>query len=352
MSCEDYRMLVSAKKTAMMAGAFVLACCLLFTSCGILGGSPDEGGGGGLFTDSSPTKELDLDTVASMPAVPIANEPVASGGHVESTEMGAIDYSNASDGYVMAKYTGQPTSDPTDVKFVVLAPGMDSLEDAYRYNIAQDGEYYAFPLSEGNGSYELQLFKRTSGNSYATLMSVTVDAEISDPLKPFLIPNQKIRYEPNSLSVKLANELTKDETGVVKKTESVYNYVIKNIVYDKEKAAGIDSNPAYIPDPDETLRTKKGICYDYAVLTAAMLRSQDIPTKVIFGYAAVSPGSPPVYHSWISVYSDETGWIDKIIEFKVDIWTRMDPTFAAGANDKTMAEFIGDGSNYTDGFFY
>ena len=42
----------------------------------------------------------------------------------------------------------------------------------------------------------------------------------------------------------------------------VYNYVVKNVKYDDEKAQNVQSG--YLPSVDETLKTKKGICFDYA----------------------------------------------------------------------------------------
>jgi transglutaminase-like putative cysteine protease len=123
----------------------------------------------------------------------------------------------------------------------------------------------------------------------------------------------------------------------------VYDYVCAHIKYDKHKAETVKSG--YLPDPDETLATGKGICFDYASLTAAMLRSQGIPVKVIFGH--VSPDN--LYHAWNMFYTEEEGWVT--VEFKVDrkTWSRIDLTFSAnGANQK----FIGDGGNYADVYEY
>ncbi len=78
-----------------------------------------------------------------------------------------------------------------------------------------------------------------------------------------------------------------------------------------------------ILDPDETLDTGKGICFDYAALMSAMLRSQRIPTKLEVGY------SGDVYHAWISCYVDEIGWVDNIIEFDGKNWSMTYPTLAA-----------------------
>ena len=69
-----------------------------------------------------------------------------------------------------------------------------------------------------------------------------------------------------------------------------------------------------LPNVDETLKTGKGICFDYAALMTSMLRSQRIPTKLEVGYAGET------YHAWISTYVDDKGWVDDIIEFDGKDW--------------------------------
>jgi hypothetical protein len=76
-----------------------------------------------------------------------------------------------------------------------------------------------------------------------------------------------------------------------------------------------------------------------------MLRSQGIPTKMIFGY--VSPKD--LYHAWNMFYTEETGWITVKFEVSADEWNRLDLTFSANGAD---AAFIGDGSNYADVYCY
>ena len=55
-------------------------------------------------------------------------------------------------------------------------------------------------------------------------------------------------------------------------------------------------------------------------------------------------------HAWISVYLDGVGWIDNIIYFDGKDWVRMDPTFAASGGG--ASEYVGDGSNYHDLYYY
>ena len=115
------------------------------------------------------------------------------------------------------------------------------------------------------------------------------------------------------------------------------------MVYDNAKAEQLSGKSGYIPNPDETLPTQKGICFDYASLGAAMLRSLGIPCQVITGY--VSPDD--VYHAWNMVYIDGE-WISVEISIKPNSWTRVDLTFAASG----AASTIGDGTSYTDRYTY
>ena len=81
------------------------------------------------------------------------------------------------------------------------------------------------------------------------------------------------------LAIKKAKDLTKNVKNNQEKVKVIYDYVTKNIKYDDKKANTVETG--YIPSIDETLKSQSGICYDYSVLTAAMLRSIDIPTKLV-----------------------------------------------------------------------
>ena len=84
-----------------------------------------------------------------------------------------------------------------------------------------------------------------------------------------------VNYTADSACVAKAAELAQmagDDAGVA---AQVFAYVTQNITYDSAKAASVEDG--YLPDPDATLAAGTGICYDYAALTAAMLRSQGIP---------------------------------------------------------------------------
>ena len=145
--------------------------------------------------------------------------------------------------------------------------------------------------------------------------------------------------------MKKAAALTKKVKNPLKKVEKVYNYVVKNYTYDKQKAKTVKSG--YVPNLDKVLKAKKGICFDYASTMAGMLRSQGVPCKLVIGYAGEA------YHAWISVYVEGEGWVEGVIYFNGTSWERMDPTFASSSKEsKAIMKYIGNGKNYTAKYFY
>ncbi len=262
--------------------------------------------------------------------------PEASGSTVYQSDVASIDASNSSEGYVMASYSG---SNPK-VKLQIATPAGIK----YTYLMSGNGQYEAFPLTGGSGSYQMTVYENVSGDEYAASLAQTIDVTVSDEFKPYLYPNQYVSFTPESSAVKKGAKLVKSADTDLDAIKDIYNYVIKNVAYDKKLAENVAYG--YLPDVDKTLKEKTGICFDYAALMTAMLRSQRIPTRLEVGY------SGDVYHAWISSYIDEIGWVDNVIEFDGKSWTLMDPTLAANNKAKNVKKYISDGSHYTIKYTY
>lgn len=213
----------------------------------------------------------------------------------------------------------------------------------YNYDMESDGTPAVFPLQSGDGVYDFRIMENVVDTKYAELYSVSQDVKLDDEFQPFIRPSNYVKYDQNSNCVKKAQELAQDAGDTMGMVQAVYNYICDNVKYDKEKAKSIKKG--YLPNPDETFASGKGICFDYAALAAAMLRSQGIPVKVIFGNVAPKD----LYHAWNMFYTEETGWVTVKYEVKGNQWNRLDLTFAANGAD---GDFIGDGSNYTDVYSY
>lgn len=269
--------------------------------------------------------------------VPEASGVIVYGGDSKSKGV-TMDASNTDQGYVMIK-----CDNGSDAKKKVIVQGPSGVK--YTYNLNKKGAYETFILSDGDGKYTIGVFQNVEGTKYSTLFSKQLDVKLADHFAPFLSPNQYVDYTADSEVVKLAAQLTAGATDELQKVQKVYNYVVHNITYDKQKAQTVQSG--YLPVVDQVIAEKKGICFDYAAVMTAMLRSQNIPTKLVTGYTGSA------YHAWISTYTEETGWVEGIIFFDGVSWKLMDPTFASSSNSSdAIMKYIGDGKNYTEKYLY
>lgn len=275
------------------------------------------------------------------PSPPYIITPTADGVKVYSNDDALIDASNSSQGYLMIRLKKAMSG---SYRILVNA---DDINVRYTFQLNSSGNYEVIPLTEGSGKYTVNVLKVTSAGKGTVMFKQSLSVSVADSFLPFLTPNQFCMYDAGSSCVALSSKLCGGNKDTIAKTAAIYDYVINNISYVSTAENGANG---YIPVPDTVLANKSGICFDYASLMAAMLRSQKIPTKVVVGYAG------DIYHAWISVYVDGSGWIDGYIYFDGNSWNRMDPTFAASAKDdadyKNTVDFISNGSNYSVMYYY
>ncbi|MDR1292568.1 MAG: transglutaminase-like domain-containing protein [Clostridiales Family XIII bacterium] len=336
---------MSGKKSNIVCSA-LLALTVLMASCGGDGG--DAGAASAAMDSIKDTIETAVGdgphaTVADDDSAPdrdntpkvLVNE--ATGEKTFDGDGATVDYSNVDQGYVMVKYEGGNSN----IKVQTTNTGAG--DEPYTYDLNPNGEYQALPLTQGDGEYDVAVYTNIEGDKYAVAAQDTVSMELDDEFSPFLRPSQYVDYTADSQCVAKAAELTQGTKSDMGAAEQIYLYVIDNVTYDYDKASSVQSG--YLPVVDETLASGKGICFDFAALTTAMLRSQGIPSKLIIGYAGTA------YHAWISIYSKETGEFAAIIEFKGDKYNLADPTFTA-AGDNADPNVVGDGDEYQPIYYY
>ena len=270
--------------------------------------------------------------------IPKVKMPTSPGTKTAVGINGVIDYSNADQGYISAKYTGNKSRS----RLIIQKSG----ETAYNPEVNVNGRVEYYPLMYGNGTYTVQLRELVEGTSYAMVTSVTFEVNMTNPRAPYTVPTQYTNYNQNSNCVRKGAEICAGKTGNIEKIAAIFQWVTENITYDYDLAATVKSS--YIPDPDVTLSRKKGICFDYASLMASMLRSQGIPTRLVIGYA-----SPDIYHAWNEIYTEQTGWITPELLLKNNGYNIADATFYSTSKDKKqISNYISNPSNYSAIYYY
>lgn len=259
-------------------------------------------------------------------------EPAAEGTDVLEQQGAVIDISSLSKGYLVASYEGSAS------KINVQLAGPDAIVYKYTVNAGEDNA--VLPVTGGDGEYTLDVYENIQGDQYAQLLKEELTVKLESQFLPFLYPNQYVNFTADSQAVKKADELVQGAETDLEVLQEIFEYVTQNIVYDFEKAADVPLG--YLPNVDETLESGKGICFDYAALMTAMLRSRGIPTQLEIGYTPEG-----MYHAWISTYLQDKGWVGNIIEFDGKSWELMDPTMiAAVESNSERKKVVEDSSDY------
>lgn len=182
-----------------------------------------------------------------------------------------------------------------------------------KYNYSLNNPEERLPIQLGDGSYTVKILQNTTGNKYKVLEKSTLLVKGSNSLDVYLTSSQPVYWKGMDELMSLTNNLTKNLITDSEKVNVIYNYIINNITYDNNKIKTITGE--YVPNLEETLSSKTGICYDYAALLAGMLRSQGIHTKLVKGYK----NDMKEYHAWNEVLIDEN-------------WVIIDTTYDAALN--------------------
>lgn len=232
-----------------------------------------------------------------------------------------IDKSNLTEGIIRVNY--QPKNEG-DTKVMILKDNVK-----YTYSV---GSNNVFPLQLGNGKYTVSILENVIDNKYKVVKSEDVVLQLENNNLVYLQSNQIINWNENMAPIQKAKELTKDAKNDIEKVEAIYSYIVGNVTYDNNKANSVKSD--YIPSIESTFVTLDGICYDYAALFAAMLRSVEVPTKLVMG----RKNDISTYHAWNEVYlKDMNQWVS--IDTTYDAALRVD---SSNEMIKNNADFVGE----------
>ncbi len=121
---------------------------------------------------------------------------------------------------------------------------------------------------------------------------------VCKPESPYLLNGGATLWDTQT--EELADEICADSDTDAEKVQVIYNWMIANFEYDYNYKVLLQ----YF-DVRRTLSTRKGVCYDFANLFAALCRSHNIPCYVVDG----TPYDRSTQdHTWNRVYYDGCWW--------------------------------------------
>ena len=207
-------------------------------------------------------------------------------------------------------------------------------DKSYMYELKDTDTPESFPLQLGDGKYEFSIFEHIQGFSYKRVCYSVQMVDVQGDNTPYLASVQNVKWVSSDPVAMKAMALTANLKTDSEKVSAIAGYVMSNVKYDYDKIKTLV--PGYEPDPVSTLKTGKGICYDYASLTAAMLRSIGIPTKLVKGFTTLSPE----YHAWNEVLvNGEWKTVDTTFGSQMKGWGMKVSTFADADAYKKKLEY-------------
>ena len=203
-----------------------------------------------------------------------------------------IDVSTSSEGYFTVdcdRYVG------TKMKVGVTFGGQTKYLD---YTAGTEASY-SFLM--GDGTYTVTLYRNLYGTKYRQVTSTRTNVILEDPLAPYLVSTVDVTFSDDDMVGLTAADICADLETDREKIVAIHNYVVRNFRYDFGFASRVRSGEitVYVPDTNQLMEIKRGVCCDFSSVFAAMCRSQGIPCAVATGYWNGG------YHAWNMVWVDD-----------------------------------------------
>lgn len=167
----------------------------------------------------------------------------------------------------------------TELKLKFTGPDLSRLPSDEHQTVAKEGDAWTVDVHPA---------KRKDGTTIFAARQAKPEW-----VKPGLnIPSTDPRF------LKLAKQIVGSRNTVLGAADAVQNWVYAQMTPN----AGI----GVLRDASEVLKTKEGVCRDYAILTATILRAAGVPTRLASGL--VSWDGTFYYHAWCEVWNGDR-WI-------------------------------------------
>lgn len=147
-------------------------------------------------------------------------------------------------------------------------------------------------VAGGDRKWKIELHPAVANSKTAVAIAVAAKQKPEWLKSGLNIPSESAQFRT------LAKKVVKGAPNVVVGANRIHEHIFELM----KPNAGI----GVLRDASEVLKTKEGVCRDYAILTATMLRAADIPARLASGL--VYQAGALYYHAWAE-YWDGKRWI-------------------------------------------
>jgi hypothetical protein len=142
----------------------------------------------------------------------------------------------------------------------------------------------------------------------------------SQTRKEFNAVNRVVLQIPDSLTYStqnIANYIDSKFDKQKEKAMAIFCWIVENIQYDYNSRYLLDNSEGSNINNERTLKTRRGVCFNYSNLYCDIAKQVGIKTYVITGYTKIDKKIDPNLHAWCASLID-------------DKWYMIDPSRGAG----------------------
>lgn len=229
---------------------------------------------------------------------------------------------------------------PKDTKWLMVVIASDekksqqAIQTAYWPANAPLPQVY---IEEGAGKYTINVYSSDAAQSseakYKYVKTLKVENKDSRKIR-YLLPSLDIQSNHPDIQ-SLAAHLTQGLTSDYEKALAVYDWMTANVHYDR---TGVEEN-TYAARPNDAvsvLNSKLAVCAGYSNLTAALLRSVGIRSRVVLG-KLIGQDDDKKTKAEICKTTNIHAWNEAFIDKR---WVSMDSTSDSGMTRLIGNEFV------------
>ncbi|MFA5746101.1 MAG: transglutaminase-like domain-containing protein [archaeon] len=210
-------------------------------------------------------------------------------------------------------FSGYTSNDEFTYRTAVFYDSIAQQADFEAYYLDNNqNKVFAEIVSENGNKYAVFKIKPITREEYIFYVSGTIISEnkivltnstgnlndVPEDTKEYIKATRFIQSD--SSEIRTVSNFIKESEDPLENLVAITNWVHSYVTYDFDYVEVVN-------DSKKVLADRKGVCDEFAILEAAILRAQGYPVKYVVGYANTSQEWGP--HAWLEVYVPGQEWI-------------------------------------------
>lgn len=198
---------------------------------------------------------------------------------------------------------------PVDIPYRQKIENLTIVPTPTKIEKEDDGTYAYISLHNPKGTIQVHIAGLARVGTYTAENAVkfgkNIDGQLSSEDKEIYTSSERNIESNDSFIKTIASKSIPTATNELDTVKNIFDYVVATIRYN-ENDVGKDKGAVW------ALRSKSGVCMEFADTMVALCRAKGIPARVVYGFDVPFVDTERLSnngHAWVEVYFPEYGWV-------------------------------------------